>query len=228
MRATLPPVRPVRRGGTHRLVPAKFRWEDEGALPLLAEDASELADLRELARATDAGYLAEADRLPGIGVDELVFGISHARMINAAFCCAHPYGSRFNGPERGAWYASFDLATSIQEIVFHRGVLLAEINYFHETIDYDDWLADFRGDFHDLRNAPEFAACLDPQSYVHSQKLGRALLESGSAGIVYPSVRRQGGTCLACFRPALVQNVRSGVSRRFHWDGTASPEVTRL
>jgi hypothetical protein len=34
------------------------------------------------------------------------------------------------------------------------------------------------------------------------------LLKSGSAGVAYPSVRRPGGTCLACFRPQLVMNVR--------------------
>ena len=36
------------------------------------------------------------------------------------------------------------------------------------------------------------------------------LLAAGSAGIVYPSVRRANGTCLVCFRPALVTNVRTG------------------
>jgi RES domain len=36
------------------------------------------------------------------------------------------------------------------------------------------------------------------------------LLNNGSAGIVFPSVRRPGGVCLACFRPPLVLNVREG------------------
>jgi hypothetical protein len=47
-----------------------------------------------------------------------------------------------------------------------------------------------------------------PDSYVDSQELGQRLLDQGSLGIVYPSVRRRGGTCLACFRPAVVANVR--------------------
>jgi hypothetical protein len=38
--------------------------------------------------------------------------------------------------------------------------------------------------------------------------LAAGLLEHGANGIVFPSVRRAGGTCVACFRPALVYHVR--------------------
>jgi hypothetical protein len=52
--------------------------------------------------------------------------------------------------------------------------------------------------------------CLDPNSYTTSQTLGLKLLTSGSAGIVYPSVRHEDGVCIACFRPPLVLNVQEG------------------
>jgi hypothetical protein len=71
-----------------------------------------------------------------------------------------------------------------------------------------DFLADFRGEFHDLRSDTRFENCLDPNSYKASQRLAHELLEEGSVGIVYPSVRHKGGTCVACLRPALVNNVR--------------------
>ncbi len=51
------------------------------------------------------------------------------------------------------------------------------------------------------------------------------LLAAGAAGIVYPSVRRGGGTCLACFRPALVANVRQGGSVTVTFPGLGSPPV---
>jgi hypothetical protein len=35
-------------------------------------------------------------------------------------------------------------------------------------------------------------------------------LTSGSAGIVFPSVRYKDGVCIACFRPPLVLNVQEG------------------
>ncbi len=69
-------------------------------------------------------------------------------------------------------------------------------------------LADFRAEFHDLRDQTGYTACLDPNSYAASQSLGAELLSHGSSGIVYPSVRRSEGTCIACFRPVLVINVR--------------------
>ena len=76
------------------------------------------------------------------------------------------------------------------------------------------------------RENTEYASCLDPASYVDSQQLARELLNQGSAGVIYPSVRHRGGTCLACFRPALVINVRKGwvVTLEFS-DAFAAPVV---
>jgi hypothetical protein len=68
-------------------------------------------------------------------------------------------------------------------------VELAEIGRFEDTVTYDDYLADFSASFHDLRGARGFRRCLDPDSYVVSQALGERLLEAGSLGVVYPSVR---------------------------------------
>jgi RES domain len=51
----------------------------------------------------------------------------------------------------------------------------------------------------------------------------------GSAGVVYPSVRQSGGTCIVCFRPALVNNVRKGdqVSVEFE-NALATPVIRAL
>ncbi|HLT27044.1 MAG TPA: RES family NAD+ phosphorylase, partial [Zeimonas sp.] len=49
----------------------------------------------------------------------------------------------------------------------------------------------------------------------------------GSIGIVYPSVRRPEGTNLACFRPAVVGNVRRGEGWRLTWSGSREPEIRR-
>ena len=179
----------------------------------------------ELDRATDERAAAEHDRLPGIGVDELVFGVPHARIVNAAFCHAHPLGSRFNGPERGAWYAGFEPETAQAEIAWHKTVELLEVGWLEESLVYDDYLADFGGAYHDIRGDATFGSCLDPGSYLDSQALAETLLERGSPGIVYPSVRREGGTRLACFRPALVGNVRRHARYRFTWAGSPRPDI---
>src|SRR5690606_31134243 len=108
-----------------------------------------------------------------------------------------PEGSRFNDGNRGAWYCAFDIETALAEIIFHKTVEYAEIDYFKDVVSYQLMLADFSGQFHDIRHARGLAACLDPNSYVASQSLAAALLEAGSLGIIYPSVRRAGGVNLA-------------------------------
>lgn len=119
----------------------------------------------------------------------------------------------------------FELETSQTEIAFHKSVEVAEIDWTEESITYDDYLADFGGEFHDITKADEFAECLDPESYVAAQDLADRLLRAGSAGVRYPCVRLDGGTCLACFRPALVSNVRMHARYRFTWSGKPMPSI---
>lgn len=225
-RAALPPRSTLRQDDTHRLIPSRFR-DPHSVLARIADDAKHLQAIFDLDHATNDRLLGEHDRLPGIGVHELLFGVPHYRVVNAAFTHAHPMGSRFNGPERGAWYCAFELRTAQAEVIFHKTVQLAEIGRFEDEAVYDDYLADVRGDFHDLRNAPGFEDCLAADSYVQSQELAGRLLAAESLGIVYPSVRRAGGTCLACFRPALVTHVRRGASYTLRWQGSPKPVVRR-
>lgn len=222
-----PPVTLVRQLDTHRLIPSRHLPRDESVLTAIAEDADHLQAIVELDAATSDRLLAEHGMLPGIGPEELVFAVPHAAVINAAFCHANPLGTRFSGLDRGAWYAAFDLETSQADVGFHTSVQLAEIDRFEDSVTYDDYLADFSAGFHDLRRARgAFRACLDPESYLASQALAERLLESGSLGVVYPSVRHERGTCVGCFRPALVMNVRRGRTYRITWDGTPEPGVT--
>ena len=207
----IPNLSRIRQDDTHRLIPSTI--SEKSVFERLTEDESELDDLFELDGATNDRLLGEANRLPGISVQELLFGLSYAHVVNAAFTHASPGGSRFNGPERGAWYAAFQLETAQSEVAFHKMQELQEIQWTEpETFTFDDCLADFRAEFHDVRRDKRYESSLDPDRYDESHALARTLLAEGSAGIVYPSVRRRGGTCLVCFRPALVLNVRKSVT----------------
>jgi RES domain-containing protein len=202
----------VERDRTHRLIP--YRYSDRGRpiLNRLAQDDDDLlSDLTELEGATNDRLLGESGRLPGISAIELVSGFGLAHIVNAAFTHARPFGGRFNSAGRGAWNAAFEVRTAQMEVAFHRAAELKEVRWKTEEVSsYIDYLADFRHEFHDIRGDPDFLDCLDPDSYSASQALGFKLLSSGSAGIVYPSVRHQDGDCIACFRPPLVLNVREG------------------
>ncbi len=212
---------------THRLIPAQYAGDGASVLTRLTDDGEILDGIFELDNATNDRLLAESGKLPGVDARELVFGIPSYRIINAAFCHAAPHGSRFNSPDRGAWYASFELATSQAEAAHHRRLWLKEINWQEEdSSDYVDYLADFRAEFHDIRGARGYVDCLSPDSYAASQQLGAQLLQLGSAGIVYPSARRAGGTCIACFRPVLVTHARKGRSFTFIFaDSGAVPKI---
>jgi RES domain-containing protein len=222
--ATLPPVTLVRRYDTHRLIPSQYS-EPGSVLGLIADDEAHLADIFALDHATNDRLLAENQRLGGIGVHELVFGVPYYRVVNAAFTHPHPFGSRFNGPDRGAWYAAFELRTAQAEVAFHKAVQLAEIGCLEEQVTYDDYQADVSAPLHDLREAPAFGTCLAPDSYVVSQLLAERLLAAGSLGVIYPSVRRKGGTCVGLFRPALVSHLRKGKTWRFRWQGKPLPVI---
>jgi hypothetical protein len=209
----MPPVRRVRRAGTHRLIPSRHLPGGDSVLTAIADDEAHLAAIFELDAATNERLLAERGRALAIGPEELVAAVPHAAVINAAFCHPHPLGGRFNSPDRGAWYGAFALDTAQAEVAFHKGLELAEIGWPEDSVTYDEYFADFSAEFHDLRDARGFRACLAADSYVASQRLATTLLDAGSLGIVYPSARHSSGTCIACFRPALVGNVRMGRRR---------------
>ncbi len=222
---SLPPISLVRQYDTRRLIPAKYSESGDSVLGRVANSDKDLQAIFDLDSATNDRLLAENGLLPGIGIHELVFAVPYYGIVNAAFCYAHPLGSRFNGPDRGAWYAAFELETAQAEVAFHKWIELVEVNWLEEEVTYDHYLADFSAEFHDIRG-DDFRACLDAKSYVASQELAQQLLDLGSLGLVYPSVRRPEGTCLACFRPALVTNVRKGTTYDFRWDGKPEPGIT--
>jgi hypothetical protein len=151
--AAMPPVTLVRQFDTHRLVASRHEPRGESVLAAIADEGAELQAIFELDAATDDRLLARERRLPGIGPEELVFEVPHAAVVNAAFCHAHPLGGRFNGPDRGARYAAFDLDTSQKEVGFHKSVQLAEIGRFDDSVTYDEYLADVSASLHDLRRA---------------------------------------------------------------------------
>jgi hypothetical protein len=213
---------------THRLIPAQYADGGISVLNRLTDDPETLDGIFELDNATNDRLLAESRLAPGIDERELVFGIPQYRIINAAFCHPAPGGARFNSPDRGTWYSAFELPTAQAEVAYHRQLWLRETNWNEpDEAEYQDFLSDFRAEFHDLRNTKDHADSLSPVSYRVSQVLAGKLFELGSAGIVYPCVRRRGGTCLACFRPVLVTNVRKGHLYTLSFKDLAGPPKIR-
>src|SRR5579872_7465915 len=128
----VPALSRILQDDTHRLIPSAY--DEDTVLSRLTSDAGELSALFELEGATNERLQGEAGLLPGITVRELVFGVSYSHIVNAAFTHARPFGSRFNGPERGAWYAGFSLETAGIEVAFHKSEELREIDWREKEI----------------------------------------------------------------------------------------------
>ena len=217
--ARVPPIALVRQFDTHRLIPSRYSAGGESVLARIADDDAHLRDIFELDGATNDRLLAEQQRFPGIGIEELVFGVPCSHVINAPFCHPHPLGSRFNGPDRGAWYAGFALETSQAEVAFHKSVALAETGWTsEESITYDDYLADFSAAFHDLRRATDSAPA-SIRGLCRVAGARRASSRRRVLGIVY-RVSAMPEACACVFRPPLVVNVRRDATQVYvHRDG---------
>ncbi len=184
----------------------------------VADTDKELEDVVLLDGATNDRVQSEERGFIGISTFELVYAIPNAHVVNAAYTHPNETGSRFNDHTRGAWYAADRQEGSIAEVVYHKSRRLSEIIVPDEpnrrprgdVSTYDDWLADFQADFHLLDPPEDFSEFLQPEPvpecYAISQGLARHLLDEGSNGLVYPSVRYRDAKCIACFRPALVYN----------------------
>ena len=120
MASNFPPIRLVRRHDTHRLIPSKYNPDLESVLGRIADNDTHLRAIFDLDHATNERLAGENGLLPGISNHELLFGVPNYRVVNAAFTHAHPLGSRFNGPDRGAWYAAFAVETAQKEVAFQK------------------------------------------------------------------------------------------------------------
>jgi len=194
----IPPVTQLDQRDTVRLIPSKYSTDDASVLNRIADDNDHLQDIFALDALVNDRLRAQADLLTGLSAEELVTDVPFASIINAAYCHASPEGARFNGPDRGAWYAGFQPETSLAEVSFHHTLWLQETNHLHDTVTYDAYLADFAGAFHDVRQDEIFANCIGANDYTFAQLLGATLLENDATGIVYPSARAT-GDCLAAF-----------------------------
>ncbi len=221
-----PPETQLRRKVTHRLVAS--RYPSIGILDRVS-DAADLDAVFELEGWTNDRITSELGILHRLPPDEWLVGAPMASVVMAAFCHPRAGGGRFSDEMRGAWYASFTLETAHAEVAYHRGRELAEVGVTDARMEMRQYVAEVSGAFHDIRTERrEYRPLYDPDTYATSQRFALDLLAHGSNGVVYRSVRRDGGTCLACFRPRLLARVRVGAHFEYRWHGNGPPAIRRL
>jgi RES domain-containing protein len=223
------PIARIAMERTIRLV-ATARLRDPVLMKLISERYQD--DIAEIEGATSGRLAAQQQGTEGLQAREMVGGLPHAHFINAAFSYFRPRElNRFNGPGRGAWYAALHVETCQVEVAFHLTRELQRVKEFNAAVEYTEMFASFAGEFVDLRGATPAPDCLNPDPAVGYQA-GNALAEltrhNGHNGIVYPSVRHEGGICLVALWPVAVQSVAQGRVLRATWAGKSTPEWSEL
>ncbi|HWL40024.1 MAG TPA: RES family NAD+ phosphorylase [Gemmatimonadaceae bacterium] len=161
-----------------------------------------------------------------------------AGYVMAPFAYPSPDGTRFGAPavrgdSLGVYYAARDEATAIAEVKHHRVAFLRATRAPAQDLDFEVLKAAIKGTrFFDLRGRQsDYRTVYSPTDYSASQKLGAELRGRDADGIAYDSVRREGGECVAVFRPRCVGSCRTVKQLIFRWDGeaiTAVLETRRL
>ncbi len=213
-----PPFVLVRSDKTHRIIPTLYPPLDLFERLAAPEDWEALFAIESLTNDRLRDEMGNISLLP---LAERVSGPG-ATTIIAAF--THPGASRFSDGTFGVYYSALDLDTAICESAFSRGRFFADSSEPPTTIQMRVHYGTVDGDLHDVRGGwPEVH---DPTSHAAGHALGQQLRSRGSFGIIYDSVRRRGGECLAVFRPSILANARlqghtwQGPLLTYHWDGT--------
>lgn len=197
----------------------------------LADSDDEAQALAEIEGATSQRLITQARGSGGLPSEELVHGVPHAHFINASFAYPNPrHPNRFNGCDRGAWYAALQVETCFAEITFHMTRFLSDAGLFEAIVEYGEMHASFAGEFVDLRRHPAHES-LNPDTrigYAAGNALADAVRIKGYNGIIYPSVRHPDGTCFAILFPHAVQSVAQGAVYRFEWSGSPNPNVRKI
>ena len=137
--------------------------------------------------------------------------------IMAAFTHIAPAGSRFSDGSYGVFYAARLRATAVAETRYHQARFLAatreapmhlQMRLYHVRID---------ASLHDLRDAGDAIHAAD--DYSAARQMGRQLRAAGSAGVVYRSVRHEGGQCVGLFRPRGARACVHAAYLLYAWNG---------
>jgi hypothetical protein len=158
----------------------------------------------------ELGIVPVADRVSGPGTSPIM----------AAFTHLNPAGGRFTDGSYGVFYAADTIATAVAETRHHRTGFLQATKEPPQELDMRVYAVNLLADLHDIRAVREsHPALYHPASYAASQAFGAKLRAAGSNGIVYRSVRLDGGECAAVFRPRLLSNCRQERHLCYVWDG---------
>lgn len=195
----------------------------------LFEDIADPADWEALASAEakfnprvresigDLSKVPVARRITGPGASWVMAPFVH---------CSPLRPGRFTDGTYGLYYAGDSTEVAIAETIHHHTrTMLATAEPAGWTSQFRELVGAVDADFDD---ASGMAELLHPDDYTASQRYGAERRATGSNGIYWPSLRYEGGNCIAVFWPDVVPIPSQGAHFTYHWNGSAVDYVKRL
>ena len=167
----------------------------------------------------------ELGHIERVAAADRVFGPGSGPIM-AAFTHVNTLGSRFSDGSFGVFYAARERATAVAETRYHHARFLAATNeramhlpmrLYHVAID---------AKLHELRPAGAVpVAVYDAADYSTARALGGKLFQAQSHGVVYNSVRREGGHNLGLFKPRGASRCEHAAFLLYAWDGKGFSDI---
>jgi hypothetical protein len=212
-----PPISHVKWNKTYRLInscyPVCDVWED------IISNSNDWQLAYELEAISNPRVRQEIGDVTLIPPKRMVTG-SNSWWVTSAFTHIMPQGSRFTDGTYGAYYAAHDFQTALREKAYgFTKQFMKATNEPIQDIDCRTLLGKIDSNLHDIRDRNDWQKCYHDEDYVSSQLLARKLRENNSNGIVYRSVRNEGGECFAAFWPDVITIPSQERHVVLHWDG---------
>ena len=160
----------------------------------------------------DLSLVLEEDRITGEGATPVMAAFTH---ISVA--------SRFSDGQYGIYYAVNNMETALAESIHSRSLFLSYTNEEAGEIDMRVYIGNVVKPVHDVRVGYDELHLAD--DWVPAQAFGKEMKIKQSWGIVYRSIRHEGGECLAALRPPTVTIPRQGPHYSYVWDGSQMTHV---
>jgi hypothetical protein len=215
---------------------ARLRWQHQYRIiatrypPIDLFERLDLDDTRKRALWALQGRInprlrQAAGDLERVRPEDMVSGPG-ASTVMAAFTHTG-FPSRFTHGDYGIYYASRRLETAIRETVFHRERDARERGIPAQEFDMRAFVGTVKKPLYDVRRGYPALHDPDPASYPVAQAWTRQLLDRDpdAWGIVFNSVRHEGGECIAALRPPAVSLPTQGPLLSYVWDGERVTEV---
>lgn len=199
----------------HRVIPTRFpavNLFDRVAGP---EDFEALCALEAM---TNDRIRDEVGDISLVPAEERLYG-NGSGPIMAAFTHLNPQGSRFGDGSYGVFYCGREKETAIAETRYHSALFMGATAEPPMRLQMRLYTVVAEGEAVDLRPAAKTdPRIVDPDDYGQAQSIGRKLRGEGAPGILYPSVRRPGGECLAALRPGILRDCLHAAYLEYNWN----------